>query len=236
MWDAVLNFFSQHMMLAFILRIVVATMCGALIGLERTKRSKEAGLRTHCIIAAAAATIMIISQFGFSGTAAEGGGFIAGIRGADSARVAAQVVSGISFLGAGVIFKNGNTVKGLTTAAGIWATAAVGLACGSGMYVIGVFVTLLIIFVQLVMHRYNVGNDAYVSSEVRITMVDTPEVRAALKAKQKELEINITNIRITACGDNTLNIIASVRLKNNIPYSEVVQLMDQFPEIRSLSV
>ena len=77
---------------------------------------------------------MIISKYGFADLTAADGAVYNETRGADPARVAAQAVSGISFLGAGVIFKNGNTVKGLTTAAGIWATAAIGLAVGAGMY------------------------------------------------------------------------------------------------------
>ena len=130
------GFFQSYPTVDYILRVVIATFCGAIIGLERTKRSKEAGIRTHCIIACASALIMVISKYGFTDMTDALGHTFAGTRGADPARVAAQVVSGISFLGAGVIFKNGNTVKGLTTAAGIWATAAVGLACGSGMYYI----------------------------------------------------------------------------------------------------
>ena len=117
-----------------LLRLVLSCICGGTVGLERTKRLKEAGIRTHCIIASAAALMMLISQYGFGGVY-ENGEFISGVRGADAARIAAQVVSGISFLGAGVIFKNGNSVKGLTTAAGIWATAGIGLAIGCGMYV-----------------------------------------------------------------------------------------------------
>ena len=84
---------------------------------------------------------MIVSKYGFADLTALDSANFHGTRGADPARVAAQVVSGISFLGAGVIFKNGSAVKGLTTAAGIWATAGIGLALGSGMYFIGFAVT-----------------------------------------------------------------------------------------------
>ena len=113
--------------LEFFIRIVLAAILGALVGLERSKRQKEAGVRTHCIIACASAVFMILSKYAFIDTAA-----LAGSRGADTARIAAQVVSGISFLGAGVIFKNGNSIRGLTTAAGMWGTAAIGMAVGAG--------------------------------------------------------------------------------------------------------
>ena len=228
-------FFGQYPLLAYLVRILAATLCGALVGLERTKRSKEAGIRTHCIIACAAALIMIISKYGFADLLGEMG-YQAGTRGADPSRIAAQVITGISFLGAGVIFKNGNTVKGLTTAAGIWAMAAVGMACGAGMYSVAFLVTFLILAVQLIMHKFNVGNDAYSNSEIRITLVDTPEIRQALKEKQKEWGITVISSRVTACGDNTLNMILQVRLKKTIPFSEAVKFMDEHPEIKSLSV
>lgn len=230
------NFFANHWTLAFILRMTIATLCGAIIGLERTKRSKEAGIRTHCIIAGASALIMIVSKYGFADLFDAAGNALAATRGADPSRVAAQVVSGISFIGAGVIYKNGNAVKGLTTAAGIWATAAVGLAIGGGMYVVGFFVTLLILLVQTLMHHFSVGNDAYSTGEIRITTVDTPEIRAALKQKQKELGITIVSSRITTCADNTLNMVLSVRMKKSIPFSAVLKFMDEHPEIKSLSV
>ena len=178
---------------------------------------------------------MIISKYGFEDLLTEMG-YQAGTRGADPSRIAAQVITGISFLGAGVIFKNGNTVKGLTTAAGIWAMAAVGMACGAGMYSVAFLVTFLILAIQLIMHKFNVGNDAYSNSEIRMTLEDTPEIRKALQEKQKELDITVVSSRITACGDNTLNMILQVRLKKSIPFSDVVKFMDEHPEIKSLSV
>ena len=97
--------------LEFFIRIVLAAALGALVGLERSKRQKEAGVRTHCIIACTSALFMILSKYAFVDLVG-----VDGLRGADPARIAAQVVSGISFLGAGVIFKNGNSIRGLTTA------------------------------------------------------------------------------------------------------------------------
>ena len=127
--------FSVLQELDFFIRILAACLCGACIGIERSRRLKEAGIRTHVIVCCAAALLMIVSKYGFADLTSTAGEVFNGTRGADPARVAAQVVSGISFLGAGVIFKHGNTIKGLTTAAGIWATARIGLAIGSGMFV-----------------------------------------------------------------------------------------------------
>ena len=113
------------------LRLVVAMILGALIGTERELRAKNAGFRTHFLVALGSALFCIVSQFGFP----------EGLR--DSSRVAAQVVSGIGFLGAGTIILQRSKVRGLTTAAGLWVTAAIGLACGTGLYLIATITTLL---------------------------------------------------------------------------------------------
>lgn len=125
----------------FILRIFCAAILGGLIGLEREYRAKEAGFRTHFLVALGSAVFMIVSAYGFEGVAS------ADTSRWDVSRVAAQVVSGIGFIGAGTIIfrKSENVVVGLTTAAGLWVTAAIGLACGGGMYVLSIAATLLVL-------------------------------------------------------------------------------------------
>ena len=100
----------------FFLRIVLASVCGILIGFERSKRLKEAGVRTHCMVACGAALMMIVSKYGFADLVQEAGVYLYGTKGADASRIASQVVSGVGFLGAGVIFRTGVSIKGLTTA------------------------------------------------------------------------------------------------------------------------
>lgn len=121
----------------FVLRLAVAGMLGALIGLDREYRSKEAGYRTHFLVCLGSALIMIVSQYGFAEILTHPGVSL------DPSRVAAQVVSGIGFIGAGTIIIQKRFVRGLTTAAGLWATAGIGLAIGSGMYWLGVAATVL---------------------------------------------------------------------------------------------
>ena len=133
----------------YFVRVVLAGICGIAIGYERKNRAKEAGLRTHCIVACAAALMMVISKYGFADLMQNP----MGTRGADPARIAAQVVSGVGFLGAGMIFVQKQTIKGLTTAAGIWATAGIGMAIGAGMYIIGILSTLFVILMQVVLHK-----------------------------------------------------------------------------------
>ena len=132
--------------LIYIFRILLAALCGALIGYERKNRGKRAGIRTHIIVAIASALMMLVSKYGFFD-------LISGTKAADPSRIAAQVVSGVGFLGAGMIYFNRKTLQGLTTAAGIWATSGIGLAMGAGMYFIGIFTTIIIIVSQILLHK-----------------------------------------------------------------------------------
>jgi Uncharacterized membrane protein len=124
----------------FIIRLLVATALGAVIGLDREYRTKAAGFRTHVLVALGSALFMIISVHGFDDLPK----YQMTLR-MDPARIAAQVVTGIGFIGAGTIIFQKNVVKGLTTAAGLWVTAAVGMACGVGMYVLAIVSTLLVL-------------------------------------------------------------------------------------------
>ena len=124
----------------FIIRLLVATALGAVIGLDREYRTKAAGFRTHVLVALGSALFMIISVHGFDDLPKDQRTLRM-----DPARIAAQVVTGIGFIGAGTIIFQKNVVKGLTTAAGLWVTAAVGMACGVGMYVLAIVSTLLVL-------------------------------------------------------------------------------------------
>lgn len=130
----------MEMFLEITLRLFVALLLGGFIGLEREYRSKEAGFRTHFLVALGSALFCIVSQYGF------------GFDMKDSSRVAAQVVSGIGFLGAGTIIFQKNMVRGLTTAAGLWVTAAIGLACGTGMYMAAGIATTMVLLGLEVLH------------------------------------------------------------------------------------
>ena len=126
-----------------VLRLLLAIVLGGLIGLQREMSGKEAGLRTHVLICAGAALFTIVSLYGFSG----------------DSRIAAGVVSGIGFIGAGVILhRTGGSVIGLTTAATIWAAASIGLLVGSGLYIIAVIATVLILGVLYIPHIPHVNN------------------------------------------------------------------------------
>ena len=124
----------------FIIRLCVAGLCGTVIGLDREYRVKDAGFRTHFLVALGSALIMIVSQYGFADILMHTG------VGLDPSRIAAQVVSGIGFIGAGTIIIHRQLVRGLTTAASLWATAGIGLAAGAHMYVVAAAATVLTLF------------------------------------------------------------------------------------------
>ncbi len=135
------NFFAEYPYFDYLTRIFLALVLGFSIGFERKSRSKEAGIRTHTIVAVGSALFMIISRYGFGSD----GDF-------DKSRVAAQVVAGIGFLGAGMIMHQRQSIHGLTTAAGIWTTAGIGMAAAAGLYVVAIGSTVLVIAVQLLLH------------------------------------------------------------------------------------
>jgi putative Mg2+ transporter-C (MgtC) family protein len=126
-----------------VLRLGMAVVLGGVVGLERERLERAAGLRTHAVVALASALIMIVSAYGFSDVLVEGQPIVL-----DPSRIAAQVISGIGFLGAGVIIFRKNTVRGLTTAASVWAVAGIGLACGGGMLATAAIATGFVLIVQ----------------------------------------------------------------------------------------
>lgn len=125
----------------YILTIFIAAILGGAIGFEREYRSKEAGFRTHFLVGLASGLFMVISMHGFDGFIGQPGVIIQ----RDPARMAAQVVSGMGFIGAGTIIFQKNAVRGLTTAAGLWVTSAIGMTAGVGMYGLAIAATFLVI-------------------------------------------------------------------------------------------
>ncbi len=205
----------------YILRIIAAGACGILIGLERKNRSKEAGVRTHCMVACASALMMIISKYGFADMqiGAEG------VRGADGARIAAQVVSGIGFLGAGMIFVHKNTITGLTTAAGVWATAGVGLAIGAGMYVVGICAAIIIVLTQIILH----GNFRWLKpikqKKLIVKGVDVADFQRHTINLLHETGINIADVSAEKTEDGC-NYTFIIEMPNNVYEENILNLFD----------
>lgn len=144
-------------------RILAASALGGLIGLERDKHGRAAGLRTHLLVSLGAAVFTILSAKIPQGTG--GNGFVA-----DPGRIAAQIVTGIGFLGAGVILKSGGSVRGLTTAACLWTAAAIGMAAGAGFYSIAVLTTVVALAGLVILKLFE---QTYAKDSFRVLTVDT---------------------------------------------------------------
>lgn len=231
LFQEVFDFFGATR-LEYALRILLATALGAVIGIERSLRLKEAGFRTHCIIACTAALFMILSKYAFTD-------LLPGIGqgGADATMIACQVVNGINFLGAGIIFQSkDSSIFGLTTATGIWATAAVGLACGSGLYAVAAFSAALIVFLPFFMHRWKIGGKSYTSRELRLTFQNTPHIREILRAKQQQYGVQILNATYTRKDDLRIELTLQVRMTETVTYEEALALLNEYDEIQAISI
>ena len=169
----------------FLIKMVLATVMGVIIGFERKSRNKGAGIRTHAIVSLASALMMILSKYGYFDIVEY-----------DAARVAAQVVSGIGFLGTGLIFIKNNAVNGLTTAAGIWATAGIGLAMGAGLYAVAIFGTLLIVIIQILMHKDTFLSKDHLTITFEISLEDSFNTIREIRNCLERFKLEIQNVEI----------------------------------------
>ncbi|MBD9178216.1 MAG: methyltransferase [Odoribacter splanchnicus] len=210
----------------FVLRLVVAGVLGGIVGWDREYRAKEAGLRTHFLVAIGSALIMIVSQHGFADVLGKPG------IGLDPSRIAAQVVSGIGFIGAGTILIQKQFVRGLTTAAGLWATSGIGLAVGAGMYWVGVCAMVLTLvgleFLTIVFK--NVGEHSSL-------LVFSTKDKENLKRVANELHIR--NYRIGSYdvqqerSENTdiYHVTLVVKTKRHIDETLLFQFLQDLPDL-----
>ncbi len=206
--------------LFMLLNIGLSALLGFLIGLERKMRMKEAGIRTHTIVSIGAALLMVISIYGFGGDA-------------DSSRVAAQIVSGIGFLGAGIIVYRQHEVKGLTTAAGIWATAGVGMACGASMYILAIGATAIMIGAQCIFRLNIFPFKSKKSFSVKIRFKQENEANKLIKELFGVDRFN--HLIIERCDDciiysatlNTQKELSSTQLNNIICSNDFIYSIER---------
>lgn len=227
--------FSFWQYIEFFSRLIAACLCGALIGVERSRRFKEAGIRTHIIVCCASALMMIVSKYGFVDIVDASGTLLNGVRGSDGSRIAAQVVSGISFLGAGVIFKHGNSIKGLTTAAGLWATAGIGLAIGAGMYILGVFTTALVTILQIVMHKFVVGADILSVCRLSFTAYNSSGLQTAWNDFVHQHRMQVVECSIKYHENGGVSYDATVRTMREITVQELDAFLQEYGEVCDVS-
>ena len=151
MFDNLANLFAQNsdFYITMATRLCAAIFLASLFGIERELTGKVAGLRTHILVCSGACVFTLLSLYGFKMHITEG---LAGVN--DPARIGAQIITGIGFIGAGTIMRNGSNILGITTAATLWMAAAIGMACGCGLYSIAFFATLLTLFVLILIRQF----------------------------------------------------------------------------------
>jgi putative Mg2+ transporter-C (MgtC) family protein len=214
-----------------ILRILVGAMLGAAVGIERERHDQPAGLRTHMILVIGATLAMVLSinlgyLFARPGTPA------------DPARLAAQVISGIGFLGAGAILRYGFTVKGLTTATSLWTMAIVGLTVGAGYYLIGVIATMLMLVVLALL---NVIENRFVRTSVsRFIQIEADYHKGLVKSIRRIVEKFVENLVSFTIQkhikNKRLRIQVVARISRDQALEELIESLSDIDGVRNLKV
>ncbi|MFT8352058.1 MgtC/SapB family protein [Clostridium saccharoperbutylacetonicum] len=221
---------EQYLMqLDYLLRLCIAAICGMAIGYERKNRMKEAGIRTHFIVAIGAALIMIISKYGFQDQIGWSNMSL------DPSRIAAQVVTGVGFLGAGIIFMQKQTIVGLTTAAGVWATAAIGLAIGSGLYFVGIAATAITILGQILLHCKIRFLSSPKTEILKLQIVDEPDAIKFLQEIFEDNEITIINLKSKRDEKSSLiDLKVVIRIYESFNITKLLNILQSKDFIKSL--
>lgn len=217
--------------LPWILRLVIASLCGALIGYERAIQRKSAGVRTHIVVAFSSALFMILSKYGFADLMK-----ISGME-YDASRIAAQIVSGISFIGAGTILVKKSQISGLTTAAGVWATAAIGMAIGSGLYFLGIIATAILFIVQMIFHDDTIINKIIMHIRFNI-QIEAVNKHGILKTIEKELSANHVenvSVKILYVSDEKIIFFVDGIINNNTDENNIIMALRKYPDIKRIS-
>ena len=205
------------------IRLVVATLLGAVIGLEREKHGRPAGLRTHILVALGSCLIMLLSIYGFPAE-----------RNWDPGRLAAQVVSGIGFLGAGTILRDGTSIRGLTTAASLWVVAGIGLAAGSGFYWAAALTTFLAVFALVLLDDLERKLFTGSTVQIRAELLDRPGALASLSQVFANHGVSIRKIALTIDEENRRALISLQVRGHNIDKEKILAELSALPGLSSV--
>lgn len=209
------------------LRLLLSAVLGGVIGYERQYKHKSAGLRTNILVCVGSCLIMLLSQRIYSG--------VEGRTNADPARLAAQVVSGIGFLGAGAIIKEGVNIIGLTTAACIWVVAGVGLAVGNGYY-LEAFVTAGIVFAVLVTLSHLDSWIKYNDPLISIITEDKPGQILKIYEFFALKHINMQNVKIIPVASGTIKIDGTIYSENLLPHDKLIKELSKIDNIIDVEI
>ena len=194
------------------IRLAAAVLLGGLIGWERAGTNHDAGLRTHIIVCLGAATIMVVSELVVVSYNVP----------SEIVRMGAQIISGIGFLGAGSILIDGNRIRGITTAAGIWTTACIGIAIGIGCYIVAGVVVVLMLFAMIALRsvssKLHLHGNQYV---VKCTLEDKDTMKAVLTLLT-EMQVSVKQLKTATDDDNALSLRMNIGLPLNKEIGEVM--------------
>ena len=209
-------------------RLLFACFCGGIIGLERSIRRKDAGVKTHIILALGAALFMIVSQYGFSDLN------LSPDYSADASRIASNIVTGVSFLCAGVIFVRGASVKGLTTATGIWTCAGIGMAAGAGMYAITALATALILIIHLLLANVSARIETHYTLEVELKIPSKVTVDDVIKGLSEMTQSPVNSIKLSKSGEENIYRV-HFNIRHTVNENELIQKVSSNEYVTSVS-
>lgn len=220
-----MNYLREFNIVSMILRLALAFLCGGMIGMERGKRGRAAGLRTHILVCLGAAMTVMTGLFAVQTLKVN----------SDPLRIGAQVISGIGFLGVGTILITGNThVKGLTTAAGLWTTAAIGLAIGIGYYEAAIICTAICVLTIVYLSRFEnvvVGKNRNIELYIEIKDVnkanEVVDIITSKGSKISRLEITPARSGIV----NSLGLEVTLLFGKGVEKKQVIQEIAEIPDV-----
>lgn len=196
------------------LRLILSLVLAGLIGLERESLGRPAGFRTHILVGMGSTLIMIVSIYAFRPLGMSG----------DPGRIAAQVVSGIGFLGAGTIMREGANIRGLTTAASLWTVAGIGLTVGSGMYFAAIIATILVVATLVLLNKLEWSYLMSKNEILTVLVQDTPGQLAKVFSVLAKHDVNVHNVQLTTDDEGEARIEMEIELA---PRARRVQIIDE---------
>jgi len=200
-----------------VLRLTVAAFLGGVVGLERESHGRPAGFRTHILVCLGSSLVMLVSVYALAQ--------VTGGLGFDPGRMAAQVISGIGFLGAGTILREGANVRGLTTAASLWVVAGIGLAAGSGFYTGAMVTTGLVVITLILLDKVEQRFLTSKGTTVRSIIEDVPGALGKLTSVLGRHGIDIKSIELVPCEDDEMQVDMMVNMPPDISRAEVFDLI-----------
>ena len=198
------------------LRLFVSLILSGMVGLERESHGRPAGFRTHILVALGSTLVMIVSAYGFREAFGPNTDF-------DPARMAAQVISGIGFLGAGTIIHEGATIRGLTTAASLWSVAGIGLAVGIGMYYPAIITTGFVVLTLIVLNRLEFGLMGESGRILKIQTVDIPGQLAKIFQVLANYEVSVSNVSLVNDELGNTEVVLKVSNLSKKHYTKLLE-------------